>query len=119
MSASLPLTCFRSADVKRTIVCRAGAVDMDNAADFADLLKNRTERQRYETLRESLQEWRHLIVGKTVLDFGCSWGTSTAALVEMGAELVWGVEPDAERVLCGNEYLGRIGVWGKATLHHT
>jgi SAM-dependent methyltransferase len=22
-------------------------------------------------------------------------------------------------VLCGNEYLGRIGVWGKATLHHT
>src|SRR5262245_32185762 len=71
------------------------------------LLPSDTERQRYLTLLEALASRRELFVGRRVLDFGASWGTSSIALMRSGAGEVVGVEPSAERTEQGRDLVGR------------
>lgn len=77
-----------------------------------------TERNRYETLRESLRPFKHLIEGRTVLDFGASYGLSAVALIELGASKVWGVEPEMWRVKKGIHFMSELGLSDRVMLSH-
>ena len=79
---------------------------------------NEVERGRYQTLRTSLRPFRHLIEGRSVLDFGASYGLSAVVLIEMGASDVWGVEPDLARVERVNRLIADMGLAGRVTLSH-
>lgn len=83
---------------------------MTGPAAFRALLPDATERGRYDTALETLRPYRHLFMGKRVLDYGCSWGTSAVAMLELGAASVIGVEPDRERVDQGNAWLQAAGL---------
>lgn len=78
-----------------------------------------TEKDRYLTLKETLEGWRHLFCNRRVLDFGASYGLSMCALLELGASKVIGVEPDWERVKQGREIFRELGISSKALLLHT
>ncbi|MCB0325165.1 MAG: class I SAM-dependent methyltransferase [Bdellovibrionales bacterium] len=96
-----------SLDTSRTVADR-----------FLSLLDSETERGRFRTAMEALAEWQELFVGKRVLDFGCSWGTSVIALACLGAAEVRGVEPDADRVTHGKQFLAALGLDQRASLAH-
>jgi len=74
------------------------------------------ERSRYETLRQTMLELRPLFEGKTVLDYGASYGLSACALIELGAKKVVGVEPDADRVTRGVDIIHAMGLQAKVSL---
>lgn len=76
------------------------------------------ERNRYETLRQSLSPFRDLIDGQRVLDFGASYGLSAVALIEYGASYVWGVEPDADRVERGARWMASLGLSDQVKLSY-
>jgi SAM-dependent methyltransferase len=56
-------------------------------------LTHEITRGRYETLRAGLETLREHIEGRRVLDFGCGFGMSLHALIEVGAREAVGVEP--------------------------
>jgi SAM-dependent methyltransferase len=89
------------------------------AERFEALLPDATERSRFRTALEFLAPYRNLFRGERVLDYGASWGTSLVALLEHGAACVEGVDVDATRVAQGRAWLGRLGLGGRARLHHT
>lgn len=62
-----------------------------------------TEEGRYQTLLQTMRPWAHLFEGEEVLDYGASWGTSTLALLELGARAVVGVDIDADRIARGRQ----------------
>ena len=75
-------------------------------AKFANTAKlDPVERDRYETLKQTMLDLRPLFQAKTVLDYGASYGLSACALIELGAKKVVGVEPDAARVARGVEII--------------
>ena len=71
---------------------------------------NPTEIGRYTTLMETLSPLTPLIEGQRVLDFGSAHGPSLCALLECGASLVHGVEPDGERVENGRKLIELCGL---------
>lgn len=77
------------------------------------------ERGRYETLTSTLSAWKALFDGCRVLDFGASWGTSSIALIRVGASEVVGVEPNLERVKRGRKFVSGVAPAGKVALIHT
>jgi SAM-dependent methyltransferase len=74
-----------------------------SADPILSLLPSETERARYQTLLSTLSKWKALFIGRRVLDFGASWGTSAVALIRSGASEVIGVEPSLSRVEQGRE----------------
>ena len=83
------------------------------------LLPSDTERLRYQHLIQRLTAWSTLFIGRHVLDFGASWGTSAVALIRVGAAGVIGVEPELTRVERGSDLLARVGVTDRVSLLHT
>lgn len=83
------------------------------------LLPSDTERRRYETLLHTLSSWNALFLGRRVLDFGASWGTSMVALIRNGASEVVGVEPDPRRVEQGRSLLKKAAPAAKTSLLHS
>lgn len=73
---------------------------------------------RYNTIARALSQHAHYFRGKHVLDFGASSGLSGFALLQIGAESVTGVEPDAERVAAGQQFIEQEGE-SRFTLLHT
>jgi len=71
-------------------------------ADHADI-------GRYRTLLGTLSGLREHFVGIRVLDYAAGYGLSMAALLELGAAKVVGVEPDEKRVIRGREMLADYG----------
>lgn len=86
---------------------------------YLGLLPSDIERRRYAILKPSLAPIAELIPGARILDFGASYGLSAAALVELGAGEVIGVEPEEGRVLEGRRMLGAAGYDRQVTLRHT
>lgn len=76
---------------------------------FKELLQDPSENDRLVTIHEALAPYKPLFEDQTVLDFGASFGTSTVALLDLGARRVVGVEPDRERVERGQELLKASG----------
>ena len=76
------------------------------------------EKQRYLNLKENLLEIKEHISGKKILDFGASYALTTCVLLECGANLVCGVEPDNERVSRGNAILKKLGLEAVARIQH-
>lgn len=85
---------------------------------YARLLESETDRERLETLVQTLSEWQELFRGRRVLDFGASVGISLIALLRLGAVEVVGVEPDGARVARGKDLLARAAPDAKASLIH-
>jgi len=83
------------------------------------LLPSDTERGRYETLLDTLSAWKALFNGRRVLDFGASWGTSSIALIRLGANEVVGVEPNLSRVEQGRELIPKAAPAAKVSIIHT
>src|SRR6266849_1724303 len=90
----------------------------DSPDPFERLLQSETQKERYRTLLNTLIEWRELFVARRVLDFGASAGTSTAALLQLGAAEVIGVEPDLDRVKLGAPLLAQAGLADRGALLH-
>lgn len=88
------------------------------ADEFEKVLGKESEKERYRTMLNVLVEYRDLFHDKAVLDFGASFGTSTAALLNLGAKNVVGVEPDLGRVNLGCELLNKVGLSDRAKLFH-
>ena len=62
---------------------------------YLDYLKDDPiEYERFLTLRRTLENLKTFLAGRSVLDFGASYGLSACAYVEAGASRVVGVEPD-------------------------
>ena len=78
-----------------------------------------TEIDRYRTIKASLRQWRHLFIGKNVLDFGAGYGLSMSALAFWGAKFVTGIEPDKDRVTSGVDMLRKAGLFNNTNLIHT
>ena len=76
------------------------------------------EKQRYLTLKKSISGFSEHISGKKILDFGASYALTTCALLECGAERIYGVEPDKERVARGNSILEELGLESVASIQH-
>jgi SAM-dependent methyltransferase len=74
---------------------------------FKELLQDPSEDARLEIMMESLRPYVPLFERRVVMDFGASFGTSTVALLMLGAKKVIGVEPDGERVEMGHELLAQ------------
>ena len=83
-----------------------------------DLLPRDVDRTRYQILISTLSDWKELFLGKRVLDFGASYGTSLVALINLGAREVVGVEPDLSRVTLGRELIPRAVPGARASLEH-
>jgi predicted O-methyltransferase YrrM len=79
---------------------------------------NPVEQRRFETLKAAISPWRTLFAGKSVLDFGASWGLSAVAFIRLGAAAVVGVEPNAERVTRGQRLLADVGLADRIQLCH-
>lgn len=79
---------------------------------------NPVERDRYIALKRTLASLSDIFAKRRVLDFGASHGMSAAALVELGAREVVGVETDAKRVEQGRDILRRAGYGERIALHH-
>lgn len=77
------------------------------------------ERSRYVLLKQTLEDFRDLLVDRCVLDFGASSGLSMCALLEVGASRVVGVEPDDKRVCRGIRILRDLGLSERALLLHS
>lgn len=77
------------------------------------------ERSRYTTMLATLSGWRGLFVGRRVLDFGASYGTSLVALIRLGAREVVGVEPDLSRVQRGQAFVAAAVPGANASLQYT
>ena len=61
---------------------------------YLDYLKeNPIEYERFLTLRRTLGNLKIFLAGRSVLDFGASYGLSACAYVGVGASRVVGVEP--------------------------
>ena len=67
-----------------------------------------TQKSRHATLKRVLSRFSPLFRGKRVLDYGASSGLSAAALIELGADSVVGIEPDLTRVEQGRRILGDL-----------
>lgn len=88
------------------------------ADEFENVLEKESEKLRYRTMLKVLVECRDLFQGKPVLDFGASFGTSTAALLNLGAKNVVGIEPVLERVNLGCKLSEKVGYSDRAKLYH-
>jgi len=77
---------------------------------------NPTEIGRYTTLMETLSPLAPLIEGQRVLDFGSAHGPSLCALLECGASMVYGVEPDGDRVEKGKKLIELLELGNRAQL---
>ena len=87
---------------------------------YLDYLKNDPiEYQRFLTLRRTLENLKTFLAGRSVFDFGASYGLSACAYVEIGASRVVGVEPDPLRVSRGNQIIQELGLSDKITLSQT
>lgn len=82
-------------------------------------LPSDVERDRYKTLLSTLSGWDRFFVGRRVLDFGASYGTSLIALLRLGADEVVGVEPDPSRVERGQRLLAEAVPGANASLLYT
>src|SRR5215475_11001292 len=82
------------------------------------LLPSDIEKQRYETLVETLSAWKPLFTGHRVLDFGSSWGTSLIALIRLGAREIVGVEPSLSRVEHGRALVANAAPDARTSLIH-
>lgn len=85
---------------------------------FKELLQDPSEDSRLAIMEETLRPYVHMFQGQEVMDFGASFGTSTVALLELGASRVVGVEPDRERVEKGQELLAASGSGERVQLIH-
>lgn len=95
----------------------SGSIGERPAPRFGQFLESGgTERGRYDTLRRNLSEYRVLLEGKRVLDFGASYGLSACALMELGAGSVVGVEPDRQRVERGAVIVARMQLHSRIRL---
>jgi ubiquinone/menaquinone biosynthesis C-methylase UbiE len=87
---------------------------------YLEYLKdNPIEYERFLTLRRTLENLKTFLAGRSVLDFGASYGLSACAYVEAGASRVVGVEPDPLRVVRGNQIIRELGFSDKITLSQT
>ena len=87
---------------------------------YLDYLKDEPiEYERFLTLRRTLENLKTFLTGRSVLDFGASYGLSACAYVEAGASRVVGVEPDPLRVARGSQIITELGLSDKITLSQT
>jgi ubiquinone/menaquinone biosynthesis C-methylase UbiE len=77
---------------------------------YEALLPDPTEIARYRTMYGVLAAYASYFTGRSVLDYGCSWGTSAVALHRLGARTVFGVDPDQARVEQGRGFLTRAQI---------
>lgn len=73
-------------------------IGTDSSIPFRAMANEGVEAERYQTLLRSLSLIPQSIKGCLVFDFGCQTGLSTCALVNSGADLVIGAEPNSDFV---------------------